>query len=138
MDRLIEFVSQHYYLAAAWALTLVMLLWNESRKSGKSVSTSEATTLINKEDAVVLDIRTKKEWETGRITGAIHLPLADLDRRLSELDKYKDKPIIVVCNIGQSAGAATRKLQAAGFSKAVRLSGGMTEWRGQNLPVVKA
>ena len=47
-----------------------MLLWNESRKSGKSVSTSAATTLINKEDAVVLDIRTKKEWETGRITGA--------------------------------------------------------------------
>lgn len=138
MDRLIEFVTQHFYLVAAWALTLAMLLWTESRKSGKSVSTAEATRLINKEDALVLDIRGKKEWETGRINGAIHIPLADLDRRLNELEKHKDKPVIVVCNMGQTAGAATKKLRTAGFTQAVRLSGGMTEWRGQNLPVVKA
>lgn len=138
MDRLIEFVTQHYYLVAAWALTLALLLWNESRKAGKSVSTAEATALINKQDAVVLDIRAKKEWESGRIAGAIHMPLADFDRRLTELDKYKSKPVIVVCNLGQTAGTATRKLQTAGFANAVRLSGGMTEWRGQNLPVVKA
>lgn len=137
MDRLIEFVTQHYYLVAAWALTLVMLLWTESRKSGRSVTPAEATRLINKEGALVIDIRPKKEWDTGRITGALHMPLADLDRRIDEIKADKDKPLIVVCNLGQAAGTATRKLQAAGFTQAVRLKGGMTEWRGQNMPVVK-
>jgi len=137
MDRLIEFATQHYYLIAAWGLTLAMLLWTENRKSGRSVSPAEATRMINKEGATVLDIRSKKEWDTGRITGAMHIPLADLDRRIGELKLDKEKPVIVVCNLGQTAGAATKKLKAAGFTSAVRLSGGMTEWRGENMPVVK-
>jgi rhodanese-related sulfurtransferase len=138
MDRLIEFVTQHYYLVAAWVLTLAMLLWTESRKSGKSVSPAEATRLINKEGATVVDIRPKKEWDAGRITGALNIPLADLDRRISEIKADKEKPLIVVCNMGQAAGTATRKLKAAGFRQAIRLQGGMTEWRGQNMPVVKS
>ena len=137
MDRLIEFVSQHFYLVAAWAVSLALLLWHESRKAGKAVSPAEATRLINKEDALVLDIRPKKEWETGHITGAKHIPLADLDRRMSEIDNKKDKHVVVVCNLGQTAGTATKKLHAAGFAHAVRLSGGITEWRNQNMPVVK-
>ncbi|WP_432697032.1 rhodanese-like domain-containing protein [Marinobacterium sp. YM272] len=137
MDRVIEFVSQHYYLIAAWVLTLAMLLWTESRKSGKSVSPAEATRLINKEDAAVLDIRPKKEWDTGHITGAVHIPLADLERRMSEIKADKSKPVIVVCNVGQAAATATKQLKTAGFTQAIRLSGGMTEWRGQNMPVVK-
>ena len=138
MDRVIEFATQHYYLVAAWVLTLAMLIWNESRKSGKSVSPAEATRMINKEGAVVLDIRPKKEWDTGHITGATHIPLNDLDRRLAELKGKEDKAIIVVCNMGQTAGAATKKLKAAGFNNPIRRSGGMNEWRGQNMPVVKA
>ncbi len=137
MDRVIEFISQHYYLIAAWVLTLAMLLWTESRKSGKSVSPAEATRLINKEDATVIDIRPKKEWDTGHITGALHLPLADLDKRMGEIKSDKSKPVIVVCNVGQAAASATKKLKAEGFTQAIRLSGGMTEWRGQNMPVVK-
>lgn len=138
MDRLIEFATNHYYLIAAWILTLVLFLLNESRKAGKSVTPAEATRMINKEGALVLDIRTKKEWDTGRITGAIHMPLADLDRRVSELNAHKEKPVIVVCNMGQTASTATKKLRSAGFARAIRLSGGMTEWRSQNMPVVKS
>jgi len=137
MERLIEFAIQHYYLVAAWVLTLLLLLATEKRKSGKSVTPAEATRMINKESGVVLDIRTRKEWDTGHITSAHHIPLADLDRRLSELDKYKDKPVVVVCNLGQAAGAATKKLKSAGYEQVVRLSGGMTEWKNQNMPVVK-
>ncbi|MDF2183059.1 rhodanese-like domain-containing protein [Neptuniibacter sp. CAU 1671] len=136
MDQLLEFISNHYLLIAAWVFTLIMLLMTESRKSGKSVSPSIATQMINKEDAVVLDIRAKKEWAAGHITNAINIPLADLDRRIGELEKHKQHPIVVVCNLGQSASAATKKLKDAGFN-AVRLSGGMTEWKGQSLPVVK-
>lgn len=137
MEQVIEFIGNHVLLVAAWVLTLAMLLWNESRRAGKAVTPAIATQMINKEDAVILDIRPKKEWDTGRITGARHIPMAELDRRIDELNKYKEKPIIVVCNLGQTAGAATKKLKAAGFDNVMRLSGGMTEWKGQSLPVVK-
>ncbi|WP_020681118.1 rhodanese-like domain-containing protein [Marinobacterium rhizophilum] len=137
MENLFEFVANHPYLIAAWVLSLAMLLWNESRKSGTSVTPTQAVTLINKQDAVVIDIRAKKEWATGHITDAINLPIADLDTRMAELNKYKSRPIIVVCNLGQTASSATKKLTAAGFEHVTRLSGGMTEWKGQNLPVIK-
>ena len=137
MEQLLEFVSNHTMLVAAFLLTVATLIFTESRKGGKSVSPAQATTLINKEDAVVLDIRPKKEWTTGHITNAIHIPLADLARRQEELNKHKQKPIIVVCNLGQTAGAACRQLKAAGYENVVKLQGGMTEWRGQSLPVVK-
>lgn len=137
MEQVIEFIGNHVLLVSAWLLTLAMLLWNESRRAGKAVTPAIATQMINKEDAVILDIRPKKEWDTGRITGARHIPMAELDRRMDELNKYKEKPIIVVCNLGQTAGAATKKLKAAGFANVTRLSGGMTEWKGQSLPVVR-
>lgn len=137
MERLIEFAIQHYYLVAAWVVTLAVLLWTEKRKAGKSVSPAEATRLINKENGVILDIRQRKEWDTGHITGAHHIPFADLDRRLSELEKFREQPIIVVCNLGQAAGSASKKLKAAGYSQVVRLSGGMTEWKAQNMPIIK-
>ncbi len=137
MENLFNFIISHPYLVAAWVLSMCMLLWNESRKSGKSVSPAEAITLINKQDAVVIDIRPKKEWATGHITDALNLPIADLDNRLGELNKYKTQPIIVVCNLGQTASSAAKKLTAAGFEHVTRLSGGMTEWKGQNLPVIK-
>ena len=78
MEQVIEFIGNHVLLVAAWVLTLAMLLWNESRRAGKAVTPAIATQMINKEDAVILDIRPKKEWDTGRITGARHIPMAEL------------------------------------------------------------
>lgn len=137
MDQLIEFIGNHFLMVGAWILTLAMLLLAENRKAGKAITPAQATQLINKENAIVVDIRPKKEWATGHITNAKHIPLSDLERRMDELSKHQQKPIIVVCNLGQAAGTATRKLKAAGFEKAVRLSGGMTEWKGQSLPIIK-
>ncbi len=137
MEQVLEFIENNFMIVAAWALTVAMLLWTEQRKAGKSVGTHEATRLINKEGAIVLDIRPKKEFSTGYITNAIHIPASDLDNHLTELEKYKQKPIIVVCNIGQTAGATSKKLKELGFENVVRLSGGMTEWKAQSLPVIK-
>ncbi|RVU29205.1 MULTISPECIES: rhodanese-like domain-containing protein [Neptunomonas] len=137
MEQFIEFATNHFMLIAAWVLTLALLLWNESQKAGKSVSPAIATQLINKQDAVIVDVRTKKEWDTGHITASKHIPLADLQRRVSELEKFKARPVVVVCNIGQTAGSATKMLKAAGFENVMRLQGGITEWKGQNLPIVK-
>ena len=137
MEQVIEFITNNYLLVLAFLLALGMLLWSESKKAGASVSSTEAVQLMNKDNAVLLDIRSKKEWESGSITNSTHIPLVDLDKRLSELEKYKSRNVIVVCNMGQSSGTACKKLMAAGFEKVVRLKGGITEWKAQNLPLVK-
>ncbi|WP_271271422.1 rhodanese-like domain-containing protein [Aliamphritea hakodatensis] len=137
MEQVIEFATNNFMLIIAWVLTLGMLIFTEQRKGGKAVNTHEATRLINKENAVILDIRPKKEYDTGHITHAIHIPVNELDTRMTEINKHKDKPVIVVCNLGQTAGAATKKLMTAGFSNVVKLSGGMTEWKAQSLPILK-
>jgi len=135
MENLFDFIANNPLLVLAWVFTLMMLIFTERQKGGKSAAPAEATRMINKEDAVVLDIRAKKEFSAGHIANSLHIPMAEFDRRMSELNSHKEKPIIVVCNMGQTAGSACRKLKAAGFNP-VRLSGGMTEWRGQNMPVV--
>lgn len=137
MEQIIEFVTNNYLLVLAFFLALGMLLFSESKKAGASVSTTEAVQLMNKQDALILDIRGKKEWETGFITNATHLPLVDLDKRISELVKHKEKDIIVVCNMGQTSGTACKRLMKEGFAKVVRLKGGIAEWKAQNLPLVK-
>ncbi len=137
MEQLIEFASNHFMLVTAWVLTLILIIWSEGQRAGKSVSPAIATQLINKQDAVLIDIRTKKEWDTGYITGSRHIPVADLSRRITEIEKFKSRPVIVVCNLGQVAGSASKQLKAAGFENVMRLQGGITEWKGQNLPIVK-
>jgi rhodanese-related sulfurtransferase len=137
MEQLIEFATNHWQMVAALVATLALLLFTESRKGGTSISTHAAVQLINKEGAAVVDIRLKKEFKTGHITNATNIPYADMDRRIGELEKHRDSPIIIVCNLGQTASGAVKKLNEAKFDNVVRLSGGITEWKAQNLPVVK-
>lgn len=137
MENILEFIGNHPLLVSAWLITLAVLLWTEQRKSGRSVTPAEATRMINKESAVLLDIRNKKEWDTGHIANSHHIPFADLDKRITELAKFKDKPLIVVCNLGQTAGSAGKKLKAGGYTEVTRLAGGITEWKAQHLPIVK-
>ncbi|MBL6689923.1 MAG: rhodanese-like domain-containing protein, partial [Pseudomonadales bacterium] len=66
-----------------------------------------------------------------------NFPLATFDSRVGELDTYKEKPVVLVCKMGQHAGAVGRKLKAQGFEDVRRLSGGMAEWTANSLPVVK-
>jgi len=85
----------------------------------------------------VLDVRDSKEFAAGHIVDAVNVPHGALEGRLAELEKYKTKPVTVVCTMGQHAGTAGTVLRKSGFAEVSRLSGGMSEWRNQNLPVVK-
>ena len=109
----------------------------ESRKSGQGVSPQAAVQLINKSNAVVLDIRSVNEFKEGHIVDAINIPLAELTKRVGKLDDYRNIPIIVICAIGQHAGMAGRQLTEAGFAQVIRLSGGISAWRAASLPVIK-
>jgi rhodanese-related sulfurtransferase len=137
MAQLFEFVSNHPILVGTFALLLVLFIRNETQRGGKSVSPQQLVNLVNRQGAVVLDVRDAKEFAAGHIVDAVNIPHGALDGRVSELEKYKDKPVTVVCKMGQHAGASGALLRKAGFGEVSRLSGGMTEWRNQNLPVVK-
>ncbi len=137
MDRLFEFVANHWWLVGIWGAFLLALLWDNNRRSGLSVSTSQATMMANNEDAVFVDIRDAKDFSAGHIANAVNIPFAPLTSRMSELDKYKDKPLILVCKSGQTVNMAGKTLREKGFN-AVRMSGGMMEWNNQNLPVVRS
>ena len=138
LDLLIEFLGQQWLLALALASTLVMLFLHESRKAGPAVTPQQAINLVNSSDGIFLDIRESAEFKKGHIADARHIPLAQLGTRSSELAGFEDKPVIVVCRLGQSAGAATRQLREAGYSGAQKMAGGMMEWNAMKLPVVSS
>ena len=136
MDRIFEFIGNNWWLVGIWGAFLAALFWDNNRRAGQSISTAQATRMINKEDAVVVDIREKKEFSAGHIANAIHIPYAKLADRMGELVSHKEAPIILVCKTGQNVGMAGKMLREKGYN-AVRLSGGMMEWQTQNLPVVR-
>ena len=131
-----QLLAQQWILVAALATTLTMLMLHESRKAGPALSINEAVQLVNGDGGIFLDIREATDYARGHITDAVHIPAAALVKRSNELEKYRDKPVVVVCKMGQSAGPATKSLRAQGFSRAQKLSGGMMEWDAQKLPVV--
>ena len=137
MSQLFEFVGNHPILVGIFAVLLTLFIRNETQRGGRGVSPQELVNLVNREGAVVLDVRDSKEFAAGHIVDAVNVPHTSLESRLAELEKYKEKPVTIVCKMGQHAGTAGAMLRKAGFGSVSRLSGGMTEWRNQNLPVVK-
>jgi rhodanese-related sulfurtransferase len=104
---------------------------------GPWVNTLQATQLMNREDALVVDLRAADEYTRGHILGAKNVPLAELARRAAELEKFKAKPVIVHCATGSSAGGAVALLRRSGFANVVNLSGGYAAWQQAGLPVEK-
>jgi rhodanese-related sulfurtransferase len=135
MEQALEFINNNWMLVSVWGAFLAAFLWDNNQRSGASISAAQATQMINKQDAAVLDIRDKKEFDTGHLANAINIPYASLTERMSELESSKEHPIVLVCKSGQSVGMAGKTLKQKGF-QVFRLSGGMLEWTNQNLPVV--
>ncbi|MGO1500930.1 MAG: rhodanese-like domain-containing protein [Marinobacter sp.] len=137
MDRLFEFVVSHYVLVSLFVAFLVAILILESRRGGAKISAQGAVSLLNRDEAIVVDIRDRKEFGEGRITGSINIPLNSLKSRAAELSKHKDKQIIVADKMGQHSATAVKQLNAEGYANVVRLNGGVGDWKASNLPLVK-
>ncbi len=137
MEQFIEFIGNHLVLAGLWLVLVVAIFAQHRSRASRSVGPQQAVMMINRNDARVLDIRDRKEFDTGHIVDAINIPNSKLGQRLAELDKHKDKPLIVVCKMGQHSGEACKTLQQAGFEQVVKLGGGIAEWKAQSLPLVQ-
>jgi len=132
-----DFALQNIWLILLAGLSGFMLLGGGlfGRMSGvKQIGPQEAVMLFNHEDALLLDVREQSEWSDGHIAKARHIPLGKLKDRLSELEKYKGKPIIAVCRSGNRSGSACGTLKKAGFENLHNLAGGMQAWEQAGLP----
>lgn len=140
MDQLITFVGNHWMLSAALVVILILLVnsyLGASMRGYQTTTPSEAIQLINRNDAIVLDVREDNEYLGGHIINSIHIPMSYLRDRIKELDKHKDKPIIVGCRSGHRSAHACSMLKKAGFETVYNLSGGVMAWQNANLPLVK-
>ncbi|TGG92359.1 rhodanese-like domain-containing protein [Natronospirillum operosum] len=138
MLEFIDFVSQNWILATLWVGFLAWVILSETSRGGQALTPQQATNLINTQDAIVVDVRKPEDYSKGHLPHAISIPAAKLKDRIGELDKYKGKPVIVVCQVGHSAGASGAELRKAGFDPVYRLKGGVMEWQSSRMPLVKS
>ena len=137
MALFFEFLAQEWILVGALISALIMLWVHEGRKSGQSLSPQQAINMVNAEDGLFVDLRDSGEYNKGHIVDSLNIPATKLEGRMAELDKYRDKPLVLVCKMGQHSGAAGKRLTAEGYQKVYRMSGGMMEWGAMQLPLVK-
>jgi rhodanese-related sulfurtransferase len=140
MQQLLEYVANHPVLVGATVLLALAALGYElsrMRSGGQSVGPLDAVRLMN-QGALVLDVRSKDQFDAGHVIDARNLPNADLAQGVETLKKYRDKPVLTCCDTGMTAGTAARALRAQGFSKVATLRGGLQAWRAENLPLVRS
>lgn len=132
-----QFIQDNLIWVVLAFVSGAMLLWPmiRGRSSGPSLSPLQATLMINREDAVVVDVREPDEYAKGHVPNAKPIPVGQIDKRLSELAKYKEKPIIVMCGSGNRAPSACGTLRKAGFTKVFNLAGGLSAWEQAGQPV---
>jgi len=138
MDKFLEFTSDHVLLVSALMISFFLLIFSElRRKAGGmvNVEAADAVRLINN-DAVVLDIRSADAFARGHIVNAKNIPADELAGKIAQIEKFKARPVVAVCDNGASSTRAVNTLRNAGFESAYNLKGGMTGWGQAGLPVV--
>ena len=139
MSALVQFIQNNLMLIVVALVSGGMLLWPLVRRGtgGPYVTPQQATHLINREDALVVDVRDAGEYGAGHILGAKNVPLARIEDGANDLAKRKDKPVIVYCDAAGRSGKAIAALKKQGFARVVNLSGGLGAWQQAGLPVEK-
>lgn len=140
MDRLLEFAGNHLFLVSLFFALLILLLWNLFGGVLGGVGQIEPAAMIrmmNRDHAMVVDVRSEEEFRGGHILNAVNIPDAVIADRQKELEKARNKPLILYCNNGGISLNTTRRLKALGFENAFCLNGGMASWRSAGLPVSK-
>jgi rhodanese-related sulfurtransferase len=135
----VDFIRNNILLIVVALVSGAMLLWPLVRRTtgGPWVTPPQATHLINREDAVVIDVRDTNEFANGHVLGAKNVPLARIEDAGSDLGKRKDRPLILYCDTSSRSGKALSLLKREGFTRVANLSGGIGAWQQAGLPVEK-
>lgn len=141
MQQYIDFFSSEPILSIAWIAIAAMLIQSlvKHKISGvKSIEAQDAIMMINKQNAIIVDVRPVEEYKKSHIVNAKNIPVSQIDKgNFAEIEKHKEAPIIVVCASGHSSSGAAGKLTKAGFTQVSNLLSGMNGWANSNLPTTK-
>jgi rhodanese-related sulfurtransferase len=140
MDRVLEYVSHHPWLATATAVLAALIVVYEMRARSEgqvSVSPQELIRLMN-QGALLLDLRPPEQYQAGHLAGARQMSGDQILKAADTLKKHKEKAVVVYDDTGSLGAAAARQLAAQGFTRAFTLRGGLAAWRADNLPVSRA
>ena len=138
MEEYIVFARNHPVLMMGLVAVVGLIIWTEfSRltRKYKQVGAAQAVQVMNQDGSLVLDVREESEVRNGRIKGARHIPLAQLKTRITELESFKEKPVLVYCRSGSRSAHACGVISKAGFQNVSNLAGGIMAWESANLPI---
>jgi rhodanese-related sulfurtransferase len=137
---MLPFLESNWWLVLILVVSGGMLIWplfSGRFSSVREIGAYEATALINRRNAVLVDVREAKEYAEGRIPNAVHLPQSQLPNRAQELKKHTSRPVIAYCDRGQRSRIAAGTLAKQGFAEVYTLRGGLRAWSEAGLPVEK-
>ena len=140
LTQIFEFAVNNLYLVIAFVVLLGLVFFNEIKIATQrfaTLSPAAAVQLMNSEDVVLLDVREAAETAGGKIAKAIQMPVGAVQTRIGELEKHKDKTLLVYCKTGARSGAACKELSKNGFDKVFSLNGGLLAWQEAHLPLSK-
>lgn len=135
--QLIEFAGNHWELVLIFIGILALLSYDLMLGDQGSLDPLEAVTVINRQDAAVVDVRSMEEFTKGHIVNAINIPMNSFVKQLGILEKYKERPIVVNCNSGGQSAQACNQLRKRGFKQVYNLRGGILAWENADLPVIR-
>jgi rhodanese-related sulfurtransferase len=133
-----QFLEGNLMMVLVFVSSGLMLLWSffgNKIRGIQEVDTTAALQLINHKDALILDVREQKEYDDGHVLNAKLIPLGKLHDRIGELEKFRERPIVVICRSGNRSSHATAQLSKQGFTQAYNLVGGVMAWQKANLPL---
>jgi rhodanese-related sulfurtransferase len=139
-NHLTAFAAEHNVMVPALALLTVAILYTEFSRltSGyKAVDPAGLTALINRQDALLVDVSAAGEFEKGHIAGAKNVQMSQFDADNKVLAKVRELPVVVACRSGTASADAAKRLVKAGFKKVYWLDGGIAAWQAANLPLAR-
>ena len=130
------FASEQWPLISLFLVLIYIFALTERTKGGKPIACSQLVSLMNADEAVLVDVRAANDFQAGHVHGAINIPHTKIATRLSEIEKHREKVVVLTDQMGQHAGGVGKEMTKQGYTVR-RLSGGMSEWQQQNMPVVQ-
>lgn len=139
MERLLDYINHHPWLAGALVLVLIVVVLYELRlraQAQSSVSPQDMVRLMN-QGALLIDLRPAEQYTAGHVNGARQMSGEQILQAGDTLKKYKEKTVVVYDDTGSLSASAVRQLNEQGFKRAFNLRGGLTAWRTENLPLTR-
>jgi len=135
IEQIIEFSGNHMLLVTALIIAILLLIQNLMAGNKGNITPVQATEMINHDDAVVIDVRPAADFAKGHIINAVNIPASNLQTQMKQMEKYKNKKIILSCRSGAQSAVACKQLGKQGYENVYNLKGGILNWQSENLPV---